>query len=193
MGIFGINLEQELEDETHFEKSFKTFEASDYSLISTVDTRKSVLGLCTSRDDLSLAVVEQGDATESVVRLYDIGRLRAEEEDQEDEGEDEDGGQDDDGDDDSDSDGSRSGALDDDYGEDLSGSGSGSPSADDMEEVDEVDDLDDDLAESVTVENVDDDDENSWEDIEVEEEVGGEKISIFQFSFFELFPCDFLM
>jgi len=184
--IFGINLEQELEDETHFEKSFKTFEASDYSLISTVDTRKSVLGLCTSRDDLSLAVVEQfqGDATESVVRLYDIGRLRAEEEDQEDDADDEDGGQDDDDGDDSDSDGSRSGILDDDWGlpislfsdgEDLSGSGSGTPSEDDLEEVDEVDDLDDDLADSVTVENVDDDDdENSWEDIEVEEEVGGE-------------------
>ena len=85
--IFGVNLEQELEDETKFETAFKTFDASDYSLISTVDTRKSVLGLCPSKDDLMLAVVEQGtaDIEESVVRLYDVGRLRAEEEeDQED-------------------------------------------------------------------------------------------------------------
>ena len=41
---------------------------------------------------------------ESVVRLYDVGRLRAEEEDQEDDGEEEDGGPDDDDDDDDDSD-----------------------------------------------------------------------------------------
>ena len=92
--IFALPLEQELDDEPKFETAFKTFDASDYSLISTVDTRKSVLGLCTSKDDMSLAVVEQGstDVEESVVRLYDVGRLRAEEEDQEDDGDDEDGG-----------------------------------------------------------------------------------------------------
>jgi len=174
--IFGIHLEQELEDETYFEKSFKTFEASDYSLISTVNTRKGVLGLCTSRDDLSLAVVEQvqGDTTESVVRLYDVGCVRMEEEDQEDDGEDDDGGQD--NDDDSDSDG---GPGLDDWGlpipmfsdvDDMSGSGTGSEDDGD----DEVDlDDDEDLAESVTVEDGDEDDDNSWEDIDVEEEVGG--------------------
>jgi len=98
--IFGTNLEQELEDETKFETAFKTFDASDYSLIATIETRKSVLAVCSSWDDMSLAVVEQGngECIESVVRLYDVGRLRAEEEDQEDDGEEEDGGPDDDDD-----------------------------------------------------------------------------------------------
>merc|ERR1719305_440352 len=155
----------ELEDETKFETAFKTFDASDYSLISTVDTRKSVLGLCPSKDDLMLAVVEQSTAEieESVVRLYDVGRLRAEEEedqeDQEDQDEDEDDmeeSEDDDGSDDptQDRDGDEDGE-DDDYGEDLSASGSGTPSEDD--EVEGGDDLDD--------------SNGSWEDIEVEEDV----------------------
>merc|ERR1719319_1018030 len=119
--IFGVNLEQELEDETKFETAFKTFDASDYSLISTVDTRKSVLAVCTSQDDLQLAVVEQGaaDLEESLVRLYDVGRLRAEEEDQEDDGDLDDGGGDDGGDDeDDDSDQEDDGDLDDGGGDD---------------------------------------------------------------------------
>jgi HIV-1 Vpr-binding protein len=57
--IYGLQLEQEVDDETKFETSFKTFEASDYSSIATTETKKSVLGLCPSWDDLSLAVVEQ--------------------------------------------------------------------------------------------------------------------------------------
>merc|ERR1711874_350769 len=85
--IFGLNLEQDTEDETKFETAFKSFEASDYSSIATIETKKSVPGLCTSRHDLMLAVVEQGlvATEESIVRLYDIGRLRAEEEDLEEE------------------------------------------------------------------------------------------------------------
>jgi len=182
--IFGVNLEQELEDETKFETAFKTFDASDYSLISTVDTRKSVLGLCPSKDDLMLAVVEQGtaDIEESVVRLYDVGRLRAEEEedqeDQEDQDEDDlDESEDDDGSDDpnQDQDGEEDGedgdgdddddGEDDDWGlpialfpdgEDLSGSGSGTPSEDD-----EVEGGDDD----------EDASNGSWEDIGDEEDV----------------------
>jgi len=181
--IFGVNLEQELEDETKFETAFKTFDASDYSLISTVDTRKSVLGLCPSKDDLMLAVVEQGtaDIEESVVRLYDVGRLRAEEEedqeDQEDQDEDDlDESEDDDGSDDpnqdqdgeedgEDGDGDDDDGEDDDWGlpialfpdgEDLSGSGSGTPSEDD-----EVEGGDDD----------EDASNGSWEDIGDEEDV----------------------
>jgi len=185
--FFGLNLEQELEDETKFETAFKTFDSSDYSLIATIETKKSVLGLCSSWDDTSLAVVEQGngECVESAVRLYDVGRLRAEEEDQEDDGEEEDGGPDDD----DDSDGSDDDILglgdDDDWGfpiplfsdgEDLSGSGSGTPSEDDLDDpddevdADEVEDLEDDDGGSL----VGDGDEDSWEDIEVEEEVGGD-------------------
>merc|ERR1719447_1709554 len=152
--IFGVNLEQELEDETKFETAFKTFDASDYSLISTVDTRKSVLGLCPSKDDLMLAVVEQGtaDIEESVVRLYDVGRLRAEEEEDQEDQEDQD---EDDLDESEDDDWGLPIALFPD-GEDLSGSGSGTPSEDD-----EVEGGDDD----------EDASNGSWEDIGDEEDV----------------------
>jgi len=183
--IFGTNLEQELEDETKFETAFKTFDATDYSLIATIETRKSVLAVCSSWDDSSLAVVEQGngECVESVVRLYDVGRLRAEEEDQEDDGEEEDGGPDDD--DDSDGSDDDIGGGDDDGddwgfpiplfsdGEDLSGSGSGTPSEDDLDDPDDDVDADeiDDLADEGGSIAGDDD---SWEDIEVEEEVGGD-------------------
>merc|ERR1712032_1704161 len=142
------NLEQELEDETKFETAFKTFDASDYSLISTVDTRKSVLGLCPSKDDLMLAVVEQGtaDIEESVVRLYDVGRLRAEEEedqeDQEDqdeddldESEDEDGSDDPTQDQDGEEDGDEDGEGDDDGGGDDDASNG---SWEDIEEEEDV-------------------------------------------------------
>ena len=57
--IYGLHLEQEVDDETKFETSFKTVEASAYSSIATTETKKSVLGLCPSWDDLTLAVVEQ--------------------------------------------------------------------------------------------------------------------------------------
>jgi len=171
--IFGTNLEQELEDETKFETAFKTFDATDYSLIATIETKKSVLAVCSSWDDSSLAVVEQGngECVESVVRLYDVGRLRAEEEDQEDDGEEEDGGPDDDDDDDDDDDSDRSDRSGDDDGDDYgSGTGSGTPSEDDLDDPDddvEADDLADDGGSLAG-------DDDSWEDIEVEEEVGGD-------------------
>ena len=57
--IFGLHLEEELEDETKYETAFKTFDAADYSLIATIEIKKSVLGLCSSWDDGNLAIVEQ--------------------------------------------------------------------------------------------------------------------------------------
>ena len=57
--IFGVSLEQELEDETKYETSFRTFDTSNYSQIATIETRKSVLSLCPSPDDINLAVIEQ--------------------------------------------------------------------------------------------------------------------------------------
>ena len=62
-------------------------------------------------------------------------------------------------------------------GDDLSGSGSGTPSEDDLDDpddevdADEIGDLDDDDDGGGTIA---DEDEDSWEDIEVEEEVGGD-------------------
>ena len=57
--IFGLSLEQDLEEDTKYETAFKTFDARDYSLIATIETKKSVLHLCPSWDDSNLAVIEQ--------------------------------------------------------------------------------------------------------------------------------------
>ena len=48
-----------MEDETKYETSFRTFDAGDYSQIATIETKKSVLNLCSSLDDCHLAVIEQ--------------------------------------------------------------------------------------------------------------------------------------
>lgn len=194
--IFGLNLEQEadMDDEPKYETAFKTFEASDYSSIATIETKKSVIGLQTSRHDLMLAVVEQGlvASEESSIRLYDIGRLRAEEEDVDEEGEEEEeeldddsdsdeageGGADDDGDEDDDDDWGFPIPLfsDDENGDDLSGSGTGSATGSVVSDVSEeelsVDDPDEDADDDEEMVNGNDDEaaNDSWEDIEDEDD-----------------------
>ena len=54
-----------MEDETLFAKSFKTFEASDYYLIATVDTLKNVLGLALIFEILHLVDKEQDEGQEA--------------------------------------------------------------------------------------------------------------------------------
>ena len=99
----GIGIEDDINEDIKYETAFKTFDARDYSLIATIDTKKLVLNVCPSWDDFNLAVIEQTrpdqDNMESIVRLYDIGRQRAEEDHDEEE---EDRNEDDDDDDDSD-------------------------------------------------------------------------------------------
>ena len=38
--MYAVNLDQEVDDDTKFETAFKTFDASDYSLIATIETKK---------------------------------------------------------------------------------------------------------------------------------------------------------
>merc|ERR1719189_709841 len=86
--IYAVALEQETDDGENYESAFKTFDASDYSSIATIETRRGVFDLASSLNDLQIAVVENTLSPqvteESVVRLYDVGRYRAEEEDVED-------------------------------------------------------------------------------------------------------------
>ncbi|XP_040569927.1 DDB1- and CUL4-associated factor 1 isoform X2 [Lepeophtheirus salmonis] len=102
--IYARTMEQDTEDGDKYESSFKTLDASDYSSIATIETRRSILDLCTSSNDLQLAVVENLPlltVEESVVRLYDVGRLRADQEDydeEEDDDKDDEDGQGDDND-----------------------------------------------------------------------------------------------
>ena len=70
--MYAVNLDQEVDDDTKFETAFKTFDARDYSLIATIETKKSVLGLCPSWDDCNLAVIEQVILTLSHLTLASL-------------------------------------------------------------------------------------------------------------------------
>jgi HIV-1 Vpr-binding protein len=93
--IYAVALEQETDIGENYESAFRTFDASDYSNIATIETKRAILDLAISVNDLQIAVVEnnRSNATttdESVVRLYDVGRNRAEEDEQDDEHDEED-------------------------------------------------------------------------------------------------------
>ena len=110
--IYGVTLEIETDDGEKYDSAFKTFDSHDYSSIATIgkfyfrfhflnilliclitETRRGVVDISSSLNDLQVAVVENSLSPqikeESVVRLYDVGRLRADEEDYEDMDEDE--------------------------------------------------------------------------------------------------------
>ncbi|PAV92152.1 hypothetical protein WR25_05321 isoform B [Diploscapter pachys] len=89
-----------------FASSFRTFDTSDYSVITTIDTKKGLLDLCCDHSDHYIAVIEQirplGDlglrTEDSLVRLYEVGKKRdAEDDADEPEGEDADENDEDDG------------------------------------------------------------------------------------------------
>lgn len=109
--IFGTMFEQDeqIEDEqkSPYGSSFRTFHASDYSNIATIDVRRTIFDLAIDPGDNLIAVVENNakdeTATESVCRLYEIGRGReSDDEGQEDEDEDQEDLDEDDDDDSSD-------------------------------------------------------------------------------------------
>uniref|UniRef100_A0A672HQR8 DDB1- and CUL4-associated factor 1 n=1 Tax=Salarias fasciatus TaxID=181472 RepID=A0A672HQR8_SALFA len=109
--IYGAMLQADDEDDmmemqmkSPFGSSFRTFNATDYKPIATIDVKRNIFDLCTDTKDCYLAVIENQDSvnTDTVCRLYEVGRQRlAEEEEEEDE---EDQEEDDDDDDDSDDD-----------------------------------------------------------------------------------------
>ncbi len=161
---YGIGLEQEDDEgEGKWDSAFKTFDATDYSSIATIETRRSVLGLCSSQYDLQIAVVENAPLSnpmmeESVVRLYDVGRLRADEEDLD--GDDGDGNDDDEDD----------GGLDDEDDDDIFGHD------DDGEESDDDDDfiVADGVDSETEAEEEDEGEESANDDHEDEDEEGRE-------------------
>ncbi|OAD58169.1 DDB1- and CUL4-associated factor-like 1 [Eufriesea mexicana] len=87
--IYAVSLEKETIGETNFITSFKTLDALDYSNIATYDVRRGVYGLACNKFDTQIAVVEKlneyGDSHESSVRLYDVGRRKGDEEDDDEE------------------------------------------------------------------------------------------------------------
>jgi len=139
-----------------FGSSFRTFDGTDYSNIATIDVKKNIFDLCTDSSDCYLAVVEdqRGPETiseESICRLYEVGRLRDEDDDlAEDEDDECDEIDDDDDDDDEDDDGGdedHSDADDPDIvddSEDVDDNSDGGEDDDDDDDDDDADDDDDD-------------------------------------------------
>ncbi|XP_078065491.1 ddb1 and cul4 associated factor 1 [Mustelus asterias] len=115
--IYGAMLQADDEDDlievrmkSPFGSSFRTFDATDYKPVATLDVKRNIFDLCTDTKDCYLAVIEnQGSSMDAlsmdtVCRLYEVGRQRlAEEEDEEEDQEEEEEDDDDDDDDDDDS------------------------------------------------------------------------------------------
>ncbi|XP_066939041.1 DDB1- and CUL4-associated factor 1 isoform X1 [Macrobrachium rosenbergii] len=109
--IFGITVGDLIDEsqENAFETSFKTVDAADYSSIATVDVRRVVSSLAINQTDTQVAVVEtestNQDLTEdAVVRLYEIGMTRQEDDELGDDEDEDDMGSDEEDSDDSDDD-----------------------------------------------------------------------------------------
>lgn len=105
--IYAISMEQEMDDgDSTYDSSFKTVDAIDYSSIgmtritekckkkfitlcfisATIDVKKGIYDLAINRYDTQIALIEnQGmfnSVQESVVRVYDVGRRRDDEDEQ---------------------------------------------------------------------------------------------------------------
>lgn len=81
--IYAVHLEEESREEPMYDSSFKTLDAGDYSPIATIDVKRCIYGLCSNKYDTQIAIVENSreynSPSESIVRLYDVGRLRDDE------------------------------------------------------------------------------------------------------------------
>lgn len=83
-------MDEEMDDfkgRSPYSSTFRTFDSTDYSSIATMDVRsKSISDLCTDKSDCYLAVVENLNTElgteEFVCKLYEVGKLRDEEDDQ---------------------------------------------------------------------------------------------------------------
>ncbi|KAK9529756.1 hypothetical protein VZT92_013830 [Zoarces viviparus] len=112
--MYGAMLQADDEDDamdqqmkSPFGSSFRTFDATDYKPIATVDVKRNIFDLCTDTRDCYLAVIENQDAVslDTVCRLYEVGRHKlAEEGDDDDQDEDQDDDDSSDSDDDDDDD-----------------------------------------------------------------------------------------
>ncbi|CAH1724928.1 DDB1- and CUL4-associated factor 1 isoform X2 [Aphis gossypii] len=83
-GMYLYVIDQEMENDSSYQTSFKTLDPNDYSNIATVDVKKFIYHMACNSTDTQIAIVEnQGmfeNIDESIVRIYDVGRSRNEDE-----------------------------------------------------------------------------------------------------------------
>ncbi|XP_026314359.1 protein mahjong isoform X2 [Hyposmocoma kahamanoa] len=106
--LYAFCQDQDSEERSQFDTSFKTLDPYDYSSTATIDVKRNIyaLGVCSSGTQISLVenLGEYDQMTESYVKVYDVGRRRDHDDDAEDEEEDDlAGGSENDDDDNSDS------------------------------------------------------------------------------------------
>ncbi|XP_045541107.1 protein mahjong isoform X1 [Papilio machaon] len=99
--LYAVCSDQDSEERSQFDTSFKTLDPYDYSSIATIDVKRNIYSLGVSRYGTQISLVENmGDfeqVQESCVKLYDVGRKRDHDDDaEEDEEEDMAGGSDND-------------------------------------------------------------------------------------------------
>ncbi|XP_053623270.1 protein mahjong [Plodia interpunctella] len=91
--LYAVCSDQDSEERSQFDTSFRTLDAYDYSSIATIEVKRNIYSLGVSRWGAQIALVENvGDldhVQESCVKVYDVGRRRdhnddAEEDDEED-------------------------------------------------------------------------------------------------------------
>lgn len=89
--LYGAVLTEDDDDSTRlFSSSFRTFHASDYTSIATIDIKRNIFDLKADNSNNYLAIVETQGAreatvtsnSESICRLYEVGRLREEDDDE---------------------------------------------------------------------------------------------------------------
>ncbi|CAH2062345.1 unnamed protein product, partial [Iphiclides podalirius] len=91
--LYAVCSDQDSEERSQFDTSFKTLDPYDYSSIATIDVKRNIYSLGVSRYGTQISLVENmGDfeqVQESCVKLYDVGRKRDHDDDAEEDDEEE--------------------------------------------------------------------------------------------------------
>ncbi|KAF9793684.1 hypothetical protein SFRURICE_002343 [Spodoptera frugiperda] len=91
--LYAVCSDQDAEERSQFDTSFKTLDPYDYSSIATIDVKRNIYALGISRYGTQISLVENmGDfeqMQESCVKIYDVGRKRDHDDDAEEDDEEE--------------------------------------------------------------------------------------------------------
>ncbi|CAH0756803.1 unnamed protein product [Diatraea saccharalis] len=91
--LYAVCSDQDSEERSQFDTSFKTLDPYDYSSIATIDVKRNIYSLAVSRWGTQISLVENmGDfdqVQESCVKVYDVGRKRDHDDDAEEDEEEE--------------------------------------------------------------------------------------------------------